>query len=148
GPDDGEEDQRSAHRGRALLGEVRLRAVRALHLPALLGAQDSDEAGAGEQAQDQRRHGGAARAESDVLEDVERPERVAQLIEVEEHQRALASSSSFIAREALNSTASPDEILLLREDEKAAGASPYSNGNFGFAAFSASAAGFISGPAR
>ena len=85
-----EEDENAAHGGRALLGEeVVLRPVEADRLAlALLGFEPGDEVRAEEEADQQRRHHRAARAEGEVAEKIEGLEAVGERgQEMKQHDR-------------------------------------------------------------
>ena len=71
GDADGDQDQRAAHGRRAALREVRLRAVLAHGLTDLFGGQPADDARAGGEGDQQRRHRREHGAQRDVVEDVE-----------------------------------------------------------------------------
>ena len=75
-----EQDQHAAHGRRALLGDqMARRAVRPDRLAlALVAPEAPDDGRAEDEADEQRRHDGAARPQGDVAEQVERPELVGQ----------------------------------------------------------------------
>ena len=80
------QDHEPAHGRRALLGQMRLRAVLADRLAlALLEAQQIDDGRPEQEHEQQRRHDGAAGAEGDVAEDIQRPDLLAEAHQHIEH---------------------------------------------------------------
>src|SRR5690606_21873350 len=117
GEHDGDQDERSAHRRRAGLGEVRARAVVAHGLADLVGRQLADHVRAEPDRDRERREAREDRPQRDVVEDVEDAGVLCQpLRELEEHQcppwsaapvSAATTRSMRMKREPFTSTVRP-----------------------------------------
>src|SRR5207237_7276613 len=112
--DGGEDDDQSAHRGRAPLGVMARGPFRSDDLADAVVAQLPDDAGTDDEGDEQRRHGRAGRPERDVIEQIENDvltsERREQMIQ---HQEMwIRTRSKATPRETFNSThlmpATPD----------------------------------------
>ena len=107
---DRHQDQRAAHRRRAGLGEVRLRAVVAHRLADLHPRQPGDHPRADDERDEERRHAREHRAQRDVAEDVER----ADVLREQLGEPAAASVRS-LRRGAPVSAATTRSIRMKRE---------------------------------